>query len=154
MIGGTAGISDDTQRQNRMEADEELAAWIAEHGIAAFCRRWMDLPIIASQSSIISPYRELLTQRKMTNSAKGLQDSLLGMGAGVMEPLWKRLPEIRVPTLVVVGENDMKYRSLGKQLVQELPYACLRVIPNAGHCAQLENPNGFTKYFQEFLLEL
>ena len=55
-----------------------------------------------------------------------------------MEPLWDRLAGLAVPTVVVAGERDAKFRALGERLAATLPDATLRIAPGAGHAAHLE----------------
>lgn len=54
---------------------------------------------------------------------------------------WDRLPDMRVPTLVVHGEADtlIPYEN-GANLSQRIPGARLRTLPNVGHLVPLEAP--------------
>ena len=56
-----------------------------------------------------------------------------------MEPLWTRLGELAMPTTVIAGERDWKYRSLARRMVGLLPDAELVVVPG-GHRLALESP--------------
>ena len=47
---------------------------------------------------------------------------------------------MHAPALVVVGEDDAKFTSLGRRLVEGLPNAELVVIAGAGHSVHLEQP--------------
>ncbi|HEY4103722.1 MAG TPA: alpha/beta fold hydrolase [Polyangiaceae bacterium] len=52
-----------------------------------------------------------------------------------------RLGEIRAPTLVVVGENDLiAPAALGKFLFEHLPTAKLEIVPEATHDLEEEQP--------------
>jgi pimeloyl-ACP methyl ester carboxylesterase len=63
-----------------------------------------------------------------------------------------RLSEIRVPTLVVVGEED-KPLPLWKsrRIANSIPGAELVVIPKAGHLSAIENPAPVTDAVTRFL---
>ena len=51
------------------------------------------------------------------------------------------LPNIRVPTLVLVGEEDVVTPPAEAQAMADaIPGARLDVIPDAGHLAPYENP--------------
>jgi pimeloyl-ACP methyl ester carboxylesterase len=53
----------------------------------------------------------------------------------------KKLPEVQVPTLVMVGQEDkMTPVRFSEQLVEDIPDAALRIIPEAGHMLPLEKP--------------
>jgi pimeloyl-ACP methyl ester carboxylesterase len=55
-------------------------------------------------------------------------------------PIVERLSEIRCPTTVIVGEADLPFREASQVLVEGIADAELRVIPQAAHEPQLENP--------------
>jgi pimeloyl-ACP methyl ester carboxylesterase len=65
------------------------------------------------------------------------------------------LPTIAVPTLVVVGESDALIPlDVAEAMAKAIPGARLEVVPNAGHVANLENPEVFNRAFAEFLSTL
>lgn len=56
------------------------------------------------------------------------------------------LPKIQVPTLVVVGREDVYTPvPVAEQLFQQIPSAELLVIENAGHMPNLEQPGAFNE---------
>jgi len=62
------------------------------------------------------------------------------------------LPSIAVPTLVVVGEHDVIAPvDVAEAMAKAIPGAQLEVVPDAGHVANLENPEVFNRAFSEFL---
>lgn len=64
------------------------------------------------------------------------------------------LPDIAVPTLVIVGENDQPFLPATKYMSDKVPGAQLVVIPNAGHAANLDNPTVFNDAVGSFLATL
>ncbi len=65
------------------------------------------------------------------------------------------LPEIDVPTLVVVGAEDtLTPPETARQLAGAIPGARLEVIPEAGHLSSLERPLAFDAVLLEFLAGL
>jgi pimeloyl-ACP methyl ester carboxylesterase len=62
------------------------------------------------------------------------------------------LEQIQVPTLVVVGRDDV-YTPLGlaEQLYEQIPGAKLAVIENAGHMPNLEEPAAFNEALGSWL---
>ena len=67
-------------------------------------------------------------------------------------PLEERLGEIRAPTLVVVGSNDVEdIREIGDQLVGEIAGARLEVVEGAGHLPSLERPRELNRLLLDFL---
>ncbi|MGH7472049.1 MAG: alpha/beta fold hydrolase [Longimicrobiales bacterium] len=67
-------------------------------------------------------------------------------------PAWGRLAEVRVPVLVLTGENDVpELRRLADTLAQRIPGAQLQVIPRAGHMLNLAAPEEFNAAMRRFL---
>jgi proline iminopeptidase len=63
-----------------------------------------------------------------------------------------RLGEIRVPTLVVVGENDWLIPPGASRVIAEgIPGAELLVIPESGHFSFVERPDVYTDAVRRFL---
>jgi 3-oxoadipate enol-lactonase len=62
------------------------------------------------------------------------------------------LPQITVPTLVVVGEED-SITPLGaaQTLAENIPNAQLDIIPRAGHLSNIEQPEKFNAALREFM---
>ena len=62
------------------------------------------------------------------------------------------LDRIRVPAMVVVGENDPLVTPLqGRELAGLLPDAGFETIPRAGHLSNLEAPEAFNRILARFL---
>lgn len=63
-----------------------------------------------------------------------------------------RLPEIRCPSLLMVGEHDALFRRRAAEQTLELfPQASLSVVPGAGHAPFLSHPAIFLAALQAFL---
>ena len=146
------GIADAAERQARAAADQALAESIKREGLAAFVERWERLPLFASQASLPEDTRARLHTQRLRNNPLGLANSLRGMGAGQQEGLWDRLASLDIPTLLIAGELDVKYRVLASQMATALPNARAVIVPGGGHAVHLEQPQSFAKNVLEFLL--
>lgn len=61
------------------------------------------------------------------------------------------LPQITVPTLVVVGEEDsITPLSMAQNLADNIPDTLLEIIPQAGHLSNLEQPEIFNEAMLKF----
>jgi pimeloyl-ACP methyl ester carboxylesterase len=61
------------------------------------------------------------------------------------------LPQINVPTLVVVGAEDtITPVSMSQTLADKIPNAKLEIIPQAGHLSNIEQPEIFNQTVREF----
>jgi pimeloyl-ACP methyl ester carboxylesterase len=67
-------------------------------------------------------------------------------------PLYERLSEIRVPTLVVYGELDgPEVHAIGERAERDLPEGQRAVIAGAGHLSNLEEPVAYNRILLDFL---
>jgi len=61
---------------------------------------------------------------------------------------------VRVPTLVIVGEEDRPFLKPSRRMAEAIPGARLAVIPDAGHSPQFESPDAWWAALTGFLAEL
>ncbi len=147
LVSASAGIEDDDDRAARKEADEALAAALEDGGVDAFLDEWLAQPLFAT----LAPEKAGLEARR-ENTAAGLAASLRLMGQGSMEPLWRRLLDLRMPVLVVAGELDEAYCLQAVHLGGWMgEVASLALVPMAGHACHLEHPDRFVKLLRAFL---
>ena len=138
LVSTTPGIEDPAARAERRRSDEELAEGLERAGIEAFTRWWGAQPLFAGQPPEVAAAAR--TDR-LRNTAEGLAASLRGMGTGQMTPVWDRLGELTMPTTVLVGERDAKFRAIGERMAERLPDASLVVAAGVGHAVHLEAPD-------------
>lgn len=62
-----------------------------------------------------------------------------------------RLDEVRVPTLVLIGENDLLQREQAELLGRRVKGARLIVVPGGGHLLNLTSPGEFEAAVSAFL---
>jgi 2-succinyl-6-hydroxy-2,4-cyclohexadiene-1-carboxylate synthase len=151
LVGVSPGLAGVAEREERRRADEALAEMIEREGIAAFVDHWEHLPLFASQAALPAEVRAAQRYRRLRNTAMGLANSLRGMGTGSQEPLWDRLPALYIPTLLVAGELDAKYRDVAVRMARVMPAAHVAIVPNAGHAVHLEQPDALAGTVLEFV---
>lgn len=85
-----------------------------------------------------------------SNPPRGIADALAGLAARADST--PTLREIRVPTLVVVGDEDViSPVAEAEALHRGIAGSRLAVIPRAGHLSNMENPGEFNRQVQSFL---
>jgi 3-oxoadipate enol-lactonase len=62
-----------------------------------------------------------------------------------------RLEDVDVPTLVIVGEQDIPFVAHGERMAKTIPGAQLAIIPDAGHSPQFENTAAWWGALSSFL---
>jgi 2-succinyl-6-hydroxy-2,4-cyclohexadiene-1-carboxylate synthase len=137
LVGASPGLQDAQERAERRAADAALAARIEAIGIEAFADEWGAQPLFAGQPERV---RAAAYADRLRNTPQGLASALRGLGTGVMEPLWDRLPTLAVPVTLIVGERDDKFRAIAERMRARLPDARVVTVPGTGHAPQLEAP--------------
>ncbi|HEY8571893.1 alpha/beta fold hydrolase [Phenylobacterium sp.] len=85
--------------------------------------------------------------RDATGLARAARGMLTQRDARVIESL----PEIRVPSIVIVGADDTPFLAASDYMAAKIPGAQKVVIPNAGHAANIDQPEAFNRALLGFL---
>lgn len=152
LISATAGLADESERVQRRHADAALADRLASHGIARFVEDWLAQPMWDTLRAKLSRSEwEASIRQRLGCDPAGLANSLRAGGTGSMVPLWDRLADLDVPTLVMCGELDAKFVEIGRQMNDLLPRSDLVVLAGAGHAAHLEVPDACATAIRQHL---
>jgi 3-oxoadipate enol-lactonase len=66
-----------------------------------------------------------------------------------------RLPQVRCPTLVIAGAQDMGAPvAMSQAIAERIAGAQLVVLPDAAHLSAVEQPEQFAQHVQQFLARL
>jgi len=95
----------------------------------------------------LSAERASVTHR----NAKGLALAARGMLAQRDARVIESLPDIKVPSLVVVGADDTPFLAASDYMAAKIPGARKVVIPNAGHAVNIDQPRAFIDAVLPFL---
>jgi pimeloyl-ACP methyl ester carboxylesterase len=87
-------------------------------------------------------------------SAAGLAKAARGMLAQFDSRVIESLERIAVPTLVLVGANDEPFLGATDYMANRIPGARRVVIADAGHAANIDQPEAFNTAVKDFLREL
>jgi pimeloyl-ACP methyl ester carboxylesterase len=72
----------------------------------------------------------------------------------LVEDLPRRLGDVQVPTLVLVGEDDQQdMQAIAERLAREIPGAQLATIAGTAHVPSMERPREFDELVLPFLQE-
>jgi pimeloyl-ACP methyl ester carboxylesterase len=91
------------------------------------------------------------TQQAVHRSAQGLAHAARGMLAQEGSTVIDGLGAIRVPTLVIVGDQDQPFVAPSEYMAKKIEGARLEVIRGAGHSSNLDQPEAFNSVLREFL---
>lgn len=145
------GLATEPERATRRQADEALARRIEDEGIESFVDYWTSLALFETQRFLAEEVRHALRRRRLANRPEALAACLRGLGTGAQPSFWGVLDRIRVPTLIVAGSEDPKFREVGVRMSAGLADATLEVIPGVGHTPHLEKPTEWLAVVEAFL---
>ncbi|HWZ42799.1 MAG TPA: alpha/beta fold hydrolase [Candidatus Saccharimonadales bacterium] len=123
--------------------DEARAAWNQRAQQTASSFETSGLAVLQSKS------REMAASTH--RSAQGLARAARGMLAQRDARVIESLPHIKVPTLIVVGTDDTAFLASADYMAAKIPSARKAVIPQAGHAANLDQPELFNQAVADFL---
>ena len=101
-------------------------------------------------SSGLSAERATAKHRNAEGLARAARGMLTQKNARVIESL----PDIKVPTIVIVGADDKPFLVASDYMASKIPGARKVVVPSAGHAVNIDQPKAFGESLAPFLAEL
>ena len=145
------GLATEEERRARRTTDEALAERVMRAGVEPFVDEWEAQPLFAPRASLAPEIRARQRALRLANDAASLAETLRGLGPGSLPSLWGRLPDIEIPTLLVVGALDKKYVEIARLMAEAMPDARVVEVRRAGHTVHLERPDAWIAAVTEFL---
>ena len=105
---------------------------------------------VLAESAATQSRREIVLKQNPTGLAHMNRKVAAQHDSWVIESLG----EIKVPTLILVGEDDTAFIPAGQYMAKTIPEAQHVVIPKAGHASNIDNVEFFNKTVLEFLRNL
>jgi pimeloyl-ACP methyl ester carboxylesterase len=132
--------------------DEALERGDLDAAVEANLRTWLAGPN-RSLDAIDPGLRELVA--KMQRQAFEVQKDWPDLRAARLDPPYsERLGDVRVPTLVLTGDEDVAdIHEIAERLATEIPGAERATIPDAAHLPNLDRPEAFDRIVLGFLAE-
>ena len=94
---------------------------------------------------------EIDATRQYQRSAQGLAFAARGILTQRDAKVMEHLEQIDVPTLIVLGADDERYKAGGEYMASKIPGARKVVIEKAGHAVNLFQPEQFNAAVLDFL---
>lgn len=145
------GLKTEKERTQRQKHDLALAEKLRRVRMTEFLGDWYAQPLFESLHENQERFQELVNSR-LQNDQCGLARSLVQMGTGSQPSLWDRLGELQNDLLLIVGENDNKFRAIGDEIASRIVSARLLIQPGCGHSPHFENPDRFVEHVSDFLI--
>ncbi|MCH8027313.1 MAG: 2-succinyl-6-hydroxy-2,4-cyclohexadiene-1-carboxylate synthase [candidate division Zixibacteria bacterium] len=145
------GFKTEKEREARVESDVIVINRLKTQTMHEFITNWYSQALFSSIRQDSSNFEKLLKDRS-ENNAEALSKSLKFMGTGVQPVLWDILPDLIPPTLLIVGANDNKFKSVALEMAERSAAIRVVTIQSAGHNAHFERPQEYIIELQKFLI--
>ena len=130
------------------ESVERTAGYLERKGLAAFVASRAVETLVGRRPEL--PAARAALRAIAAQSAHGL--ACFGRRVAARAPaVIDALPRVEAPALVLVGEHDAPYLRSSEVMAAKLPRAERVVLPDAGHIANLEQPEAFDAAVLAFL---
>ncbi len=142
------GLRTEKEKRKRIAHDDKIAEELESGDFHLFLRNWYNQALfrgLAGHKKI----DQLLTVR-MKNDPKRLARALRFLGTGKQPSLWKELGRNCVPILLLVGEDDIKFRSIARQMHELNSFIQVVAIEKCSHNIHLQQPEQFAHYLHRF----
>ena len=143
-----AGPDGEAARQAR----DEAAALARAEGVAAVCDAMLPKLLAPGTYDADPELVEFVGRMMAETSLDGMVGALAAMRD--REDSGPLLPKLKVPTLVIHGEEDQLIPvAEAKAMAAAIPGAELVIVPGAGHLPNLEQADAFNESVRDFLVE-
>lgn len=143
------GLATQAERMQRKQWDLLMAERLRKMPFEDFLRQWYAMPLFETFRQ--HPGFERAFARRLENDPAQLALSMERMGTGSMASLWEAWARLEVPSLLVVGGHDAKYRRIAREMVQLNERAALAVVEEVGHNVHFEDLEGFLDVIRPIL---
>jgi 2-succinyl-6-hydroxy-2,4-cyclohexadiene-1-carboxylate synthase len=136
LLGASPGVAEPAERAERRRSERRLMADILDSGDVGFLHGALAQPAFET----VWPRATDLAVRR-ANPPDGLAAALDSLGTGNQSPLWDRLAELTMPTLLVAGERDAKFVDIARRMDAVTgPNVRTAFVPESGHAVHLDQP--------------
>ncbi|WP_353735977.1 MULTISPECIES: 2-succinyl-6-hydroxy-2,4-cyclohexadiene-1-carboxylate synthase [unclassified Okeania] len=145
------GLKTEVERSLRRQSDLKLADKLENSNFQEFLSNWYSQGLFKSLRQNNS--LEKVIERRLENKPLELAKSLRNLGTGNQPSLWDKLLNHQIPTLLMVGESDDKFKAINLKIAELCQVANLKIIPESGHNIHWENPREWIENVINFLAE-
>lgn len=146
-------------------ADPEPTENVSKYKLLGFVTRWLGpglvvnqvMPVMFGQKFLTDPARaaerQMWRERLKSNHRVGITRALNGVLT--RKGIYDEIAKISVPTLIIVGDQDVAtVPAKSERMHERIPGSRLVTIPGAGHTSSAEEPAAVNAAIKEFLSDL
>lgn len=145
------GLATLEAQKQRQQQDAAISRKLRQPDLnfIAFIQNWYQQSVFAGLNE--HPNFPELIVRRSQNNPLALARSLEIMGLGQQPYLGALLPTNKIPLLLLVGQQDLKFVEIGQQITQRCPQTKMIVISNCSHNIHFQQLDLWLKEVLEFL---
>jgi 2-succinyl-6-hydroxy-2,4-cyclohexadiene-1-carboxylate synthase len=143
------GLELPEERLERIESDNQWVKMLEQAPIDDFLEKWYQQPFFSTLRKHRA-FSQLIKQRKK-NNGKALSHVLQAMGCGRQPALWYQLEHMVLPVLMVVGDEDDKYKAIASEMHLHYHRVQSKVVKHCGHNIHFENSIEYSKILLDFI---
>jgi len=134
-----------TSRSNRLELAQRMLSIGMEEYAKEDIHKYVHPKTMAERAEAYDHLYEMMINTKVEGAAAS------HMGRAERRDNYNYLQQIKVPTMVIVGENDF-FTPVDemKSIAEQIPNSTFAVVENAGHMPNMEQPDVFNKLLLDF----
>lgn len=148
IVSSSPGLAAEKDRTSRIKSDEGIARKI-ESDFEGFIGTWYDQPLFDTLKTH-HLFSDVESRRIQCSSPEEIAAAIRLLGTGRQPSFWEYLHENRVPIRFFVGEKDLKFVEIGRQMVNLCPYSSMELFPGCGHTLHIENMRHFADRLEAF----
>jgi 2-succinyl-6-hydroxy-2,4-cyclohexadiene-1-carboxylate synthase len=133
------GLATAADRQARIISDLQIIDRLTNNDLTSFAIEWYRQSIFTGIDREPN-FSELIERRINSNRSLNLAKSLQYAGLGMQPYLGDRLKAHRQPISLIVGELDLKFVQIGRDLARECPNIDLQIVANCSHNIHFQQP--------------
>lgn len=145
------GLRTQKEREQRILQDAEISTELESGNFKSFLKEWYSQPIFEGLAARKN-FDGLITSR-LQNNPKILAQLLRFLGTGIQPSLWEELGQNKIPILLLVGENDIKFQSIAQEMTKANRFVQTKTVEGCSHNIHFRRPEQFARYIIEFFTE-
>ena len=144
------------QREKFRSEVAAVAAFLEQNGIEAFAAKYAYGPTRVQFENKDPRGFEEFKRQLAEHSAVGARYTQLGVQGErpSLYDLTEQMAGLRVPVLILTGDEDWPCLQPALLMKQTIPTAALSVMPNCGHTINLEDPDQFNRLVGDFIVQV
>lgn len=137
VVSANPGIEQKLEREQRRASDAKLLGGLTDATRDQFFDAWFRQPLF--QSVDASQRQRWIDERRELDLSRQ-RELLRCFGIASQPNLWPKLHTLSIPTLLITGELDSKYRDILHAMSTRLPDCELVILPGVSHAPHREQP--------------